>query len=84
MSDEIECKIIKIDEARMNIVVSRRRLLEEEREAKKKELLERLFSPDSPTIGEALAQSQTAMIADWKKDPVAALAKPLVGVITTR
>lgn len=39
---EIECKIIKIDEARMNIVVSRRRLLEEEREAKKKELLERL------------------------------------------
>ena len=39
---DIECKIIKIDEARMNIVVSRRRLLEEEREAKKKELLERL------------------------------------------
>ena len=39
---DIDCKIIKIDEARMNIVVSRRRLLEEEREAKKKELLERL------------------------------------------
>ncbi|RMG08622.1 MAG: 30S ribosomal protein S1 [Planctomycetota bacterium] len=39
---EIECKIIKIDEARMNIVVSRRKLLEEEREQKKKELLEQL------------------------------------------
>ncbi|MGE0709305.1 MAG: 30S ribosomal protein S1 [Planctomycetota bacterium] len=42
LGKDIECKIIKIDEARMNIVVSRRRLLEEEREAKKKELLERL------------------------------------------
>ena len=39
---DIECKIIKIDEARMNIVVSRRKLLEEERESKKKELLEKL------------------------------------------
>ena len=40
---DIECKIIKIDEARMNIVVSRRKLLEEEREMKKKELLDKLF-----------------------------------------
>jgi small subunit ribosomal protein S1 len=40
---EIECKIIKIDEARMNIVVSRRKLLEEQREQKKKELLDKLF-----------------------------------------
>ncbi len=39
---DIECKIIKIDEARMNIVVSRRKLLEEERETKKKDLLEKL------------------------------------------
>ncbi|MFO0982073.1 MAG: 30S ribosomal protein S1 [Planctomycetota bacterium] len=36
---EIECKIIKIDESRMNIVVSRRRLLEEQREKMKQELL---------------------------------------------
>ena len=36
---EIECKIIKIDEARMNIVVSRRKLLEERREEQKKKLL---------------------------------------------
>lgn len=43
---EIECKIIKIDEARMNIVVSRRKLLEEEREVKKKELLENLREGD--------------------------------------
>jgi len=37
---ELECKIIKIDEARMNIVVSRRKLLEEQREAQKTELLD--------------------------------------------
>ncbi|HZU99052.1 MAG TPA: 30S ribosomal protein S1 [Planctomycetota bacterium] len=43
---EIECKIIKIDEARMNIVVSRRKLLEEEREVKKQELLENLREGD--------------------------------------
>jgi small subunit ribosomal protein S1 len=43
LGKEIECKIIKIDEARMNIVVSRRKLLEEEREQKKKELLDKLF-----------------------------------------
>jgi small subunit ribosomal protein S1 len=36
---EIRCKIIKIDEARRNIVVSRRQLIEDEREQKKKKLL---------------------------------------------
>ena len=39
---ELECRILKIDEARMNIVVSRRKLIEEEREKKKKRLLEEL------------------------------------------
>jgi small subunit ribosomal protein S1 len=37
---EIECMILKIDEARRNIVVSRRRLIEEEREKMKKTLNE--------------------------------------------
>jgi small subunit ribosomal protein S1 len=37
---EIEAKIIKIDESRMNIVISRRKLIEEEREKMKKKLLE--------------------------------------------
>ncbi|MEY3174448.1 MAG: ribosomal protein [Planctomycetota bacterium] len=36
---DIECMILKIDEARRNIVVSRRRLIEEEREKMKKSLL---------------------------------------------
>ena len=36
---ELECKIIKIDEPRMNIVVSRRKLLEEQREKAKENLL---------------------------------------------
>ena len=36
---ELECKIIKIDEARMNIVVSRRKLIEEQREKARSELL---------------------------------------------
>ena len=35
----IECKILKIDEARRNIVVSRRRLLEDQRDTLKKTLL---------------------------------------------
>ncbi len=39
IGQEIECKIIKIDEARMNIVVSRRKLLEEQREQQKRDLL---------------------------------------------
>jgi small subunit ribosomal protein S1 len=36
---KLECKIIKIDEARMNIVVSRRKLIEEQREKARSELL---------------------------------------------
>lgn len=36
---EVRCKILKIDEARRNIVVSRRKLIEDEREEKKKKLL---------------------------------------------
>ncbi|MCK6470744.1 MAG: 30S ribosomal protein S1 [Planctomycetes bacterium] len=36
---EMECKIIKIDEDRRNIVLSRRKLLEEERDRMKKDLL---------------------------------------------
>ncbi|MEQ9410724.1 MAG: 30S ribosomal protein S1 [Fuerstiella sp.] len=39
IGQEIECMILKIDEARKNIVVSRRRLIEEEREREKQELL---------------------------------------------
>ncbi|MFN8707006.1 MAG: 30S ribosomal protein S1, partial [Planctomyces sp.] len=39
IGQEIECMILKIDEARRNIVVSRRRLIEEEREKMKKALL---------------------------------------------
>ncbi|MEE3054452.1 MAG: 30S ribosomal protein S1 [Planctomycetota bacterium] len=40
IGQEMTCKIIKIDEARMNIVVSRRRLIEEQRETQKMELLD--------------------------------------------
>ncbi|MCA8952894.1 MAG: 30S ribosomal protein S1, partial [Planctomycetes bacterium] len=39
---EIEARIIKIDEERMNIVISRRKLIEEEREAKKTQLMAEL------------------------------------------
>ena len=39
---EIEARIIKIDEARMNIVISRRKLLEEGRDRQKQELLSTL------------------------------------------
>jgi small subunit ribosomal protein S1 len=39
---EVEARIIKIDEARMNIVVSRRKMLEEGRETRKRDLLESL------------------------------------------
>jgi len=42
INQELECKIIKIDEARMNIVVSRRRLQEEQREEAKKKLFAEL------------------------------------------
>jgi small subunit ribosomal protein S1 len=39
---EIDARIIKIDEERMNIVISRRKLIEEERESKKAQLLAEL------------------------------------------
>jgi small subunit ribosomal protein S1 len=39
----IECKILKIDEARRNIVVSRRKLLEDQREEMKKKLLNEIM-----------------------------------------
>ncbi len=39
---ELECQILKIDESRMNIVVSRRKLIEQEREQQKKMLMERI------------------------------------------
>jgi small subunit ribosomal protein S1 len=38
----IECKVLKIDEARRNIVVSRRSLIEDERQEKKTQLLQEL------------------------------------------
>jgi small subunit ribosomal protein S1 len=38
----IECKILKIDEARRNIVVSRRKLIEDQREDMKKKLLDEI------------------------------------------
>lgn len=42
INKEIECKIIKIDQERMNIVISRRKLIEEKRESQKQDLLSRL------------------------------------------
>lgn len=44
---EIECVILKIDEARRNIVVSRRKLIEEQREKLKRDLLEQLVEGDT-------------------------------------
>jgi len=43
---EVECKIIKIDEKRMNIIVSRRKLLEEQREEMKKRLMDEIQEGD--------------------------------------
>ncbi len=42
IGQDIECMILKIDEQRRNIVVSRRRLIEEAREKMKKDLLEKI------------------------------------------
>jgi small subunit ribosomal protein S1 len=39
LGKEVRCKILRIDEARRNIVVSRRKLIEDEREEKKKKLM---------------------------------------------
>jgi small subunit ribosomal protein S1 len=44
---ELECKIIKIDAERRNIVVSRRKLLEEQRAIAKRKLLEEIKVGDS-------------------------------------
>jgi small subunit ribosomal protein S1 len=44
---EIECVILKIDEARRNIVVSRRKLIEEQRENLKRDLLDQLIEGDT-------------------------------------
>jgi small subunit ribosomal protein S1 len=49
IGQEIECMILKIDETRRNIVVSRRRLIEEAREKMKKELLENINVGDLRT-----------------------------------
>jgi small subunit ribosomal protein S1 len=49
IGQDLLCKIIKVDESRMNIVVSRRRLIEERREEQKKELLARLKEGDIVT-----------------------------------
>lgn len=43
---DIECVILKIDETRRNIVVSRRKLIEDERDKMKKELLEKITEGD--------------------------------------
>jgi small subunit ribosomal protein S1 len=42
IDQEIECMILKIDESRRNIVVSRRKLIEIQREEKKKNLLQEI------------------------------------------
>ncbi len=42
IGQEIEGKIIKIDESRMNIVISRRRLIEEQRDSMKRQLMEEI------------------------------------------
>ncbi len=42
IGEEVKCKILKIDDERMNIIVSRRRLIEEKRERQKKKLLEEI------------------------------------------
>ncbi|AQT67677.1 30S ribosomal protein S1 [Anaerohalosphaera lusitana] len=42
IGEDIECKILKIDTDNRNIVVSRRRLIEEEREVRKQKILEEI------------------------------------------
>lgn len=43
---DIECVILKIDESRRNIVVSRRKLIEDKRETEKRQLLEEITEGD--------------------------------------
>jgi small subunit ribosomal protein S1 len=47
IGQEIEAKILKIDKERRNIVISRRKLIEEERASAKAKLLEEIDRPDS-------------------------------------
>jgi small subunit ribosomal protein S1 len=42
LGQTVECKILKIDEKRMNIIVSRRKLLEEQRAEQKQKLLQEI------------------------------------------
>jgi small subunit ribosomal protein S1 len=49
LGKEVSCKILKIDEKRMNIIVSRRRLLEEERAGQKTKLLTEINEGDIRT-----------------------------------
>ena len=49
IGQDIECVILKIDEARRNIVVSRRKLIEDRRETAKKDLLGRITEGDVVT-----------------------------------
>ncbi|MBZ0109310.1 MAG: 30S ribosomal protein S1 [Candidatus Scalindua rubra] len=55
---EVTCKILKIDEVQQNIIVSRRKLIEEERNAQKREFL------DSVEIGQVV-KGEVKNIADF-------------------
>ena len=55
---EVTCKILKIDEVQQNIIVSRRKLIEEERNQQKREFL------DSVEIGQ-VAKGEVKNIADF-------------------
>ena len=49
LEQELECVILKIDEARRNIVVSRRKLIEDQRAEKQKNLLDQIEEGDIVT-----------------------------------
>jgi small subunit ribosomal protein S1 len=55
---EVTCKILKIDEVQQNIIVSRRKLIEEERNKQKREFL------DSVQVGQ-VAKGEVKNIADF-------------------
>jgi small subunit ribosomal protein S1 len=55
---EVTCKILKIDEVQQNIIVSRRKLIEEERNKQKREFL------DSVEVGQ-VAKGEVKNIADF-------------------
>jgi small subunit ribosomal protein S1 len=52
MNQEIECKIIKIDNQRRNVIVSRKVLIEKQREALKKKILSEIKEGDTVKIAE--------------------------------